>query len=272
MDLELLAGRIKDWGLAQGFDAIGIARAEVGEAEPRLNAWLAKGFPGVMHYMSQHGTARARPAELIPGTVTVIVGRMDYLNDEEVDPKARLDGRTPPPRRYTWIDLPQIPRHFLRCVLTSEDQRFFQHHGFDWREIELAQLQAERSGKPLRGASTISMQCARSLFLWQGRSLIRKGLEAYYTFWLELLLPKRRILELYANVIEMGDGIYGIEAAAQAHFGTSARALNREQAALLAAILPNPRQRDPRQPSPAVNARAARILRAEPGLKVPAAF
>ena len=186
--------------------------------------------------------------------------------------EARLDGRTPPPRRYTWIDLPQIPRHFLRCVLTSEDQRFFQHHGFDWREIELAQLQAERSGKPLRGASTISMQCARSLFLWQGRSLIRKGLEAYYTFWLELLLPKRRILELYANVIEMGDGIYGIEAAAQAHFGTSARALNREQAALLAAILPNPRQRDPRQPSPAVNARAARILRAEPGLKVPAAF
>ncbi len=186
--------------------------------------------------------------------------------------EASLDGRTAPPRRYEWIDFAQIPRPFLRCVLTSEDQRFFQHHGFDWHEMKIARLEAERRRKAPRGASTITMQCARSLFLWQGRSLIRKGLEAYYTFWMELLLSKRRILELYANVIEMGDGIYGIEAAAQAHFGTSARGLKREQAALLAAILPSPRKRDPRQPSPVVSARAARILRAEPGLKVPDAF
>jgi monofunctional glycosyltransferase len=186
--------------------------------------------------------------------------------------EARLAGKTAAARRYEWIDFAQIPRPFLRCVLTSEDQRFFQHHGFDWHEVKLARLEAERRRKPVRGASTITMQCARSLFLWQGRSLVRKGLEAYYTFWMELLLPKRRILELYANVIEMGDGIYGVEAAARAHFGTPARHLKREQAALLAAILPNPRQRDPRQPSPAVSARAARILRDEPHLKTPAAF
>ena len=176
------------------------------------------------------------------------------------------------PRRYEWIDLARVPRAFLRCVLTSEDQRFFQHHGFDWKEMQIAEREAERRGKPPRGASTISMQCARSLFLWQGRSWIRKGLEAYYTFWMELLLSKHRILELYANVIEMGDAVYGIEAASQAHFGTSARALKREQAAMLAAILPNPREWNPRHPSPALSARAARILREEPGLKVPAAF
>lgn len=188
-----------------------------------------------------------------------------FLRTAEV----RISGRSPAPRRYVWIDADQISRSFLRCVLTSEDQRFFQHRGFDWKEMKIAQREAERRGKPARGASTITMQCARSLFLWQGRSWIRKGLEAYYTFWMELLLPKRRILELYANVIEMGDAVYGVEAAAQAHFGTSARALKREQSALLVAILPNPRKRDPQHPSAAVTARAARILRDEPALKAP---
>lgn len=183
--------------------------------------------------------------------------------------EARMGGGPVPVQRYAWVDSGQIPRAFFRCVLTSEDQRFYQHRGFDWKEVKIAQREAKRKGKSPRGASTISMQCARSLFLWQGRSWVRKGLEAYYTFWMELLLPKQRILELYANVIEMGDAIYGVEAAAQAHFGTSAHALKREQCALLAAILPNPRQRDPRHPSPAVTSRAARILKNEPGLKVP---
>lgn len=186
--------------------------------------------------------------------------------------EARIAGQPAAPRRYEWIDLARVPRVFLRCALTSEDQRFFQHHGFDWKEMQIAQREAERRGQPPRGASTISMQCARSLFLWQGRSWVRKGLEAYYTFWMELLLSKHRILELYANVIEMGDAVYGVEAASHAHFGTSARALKREQAALLTAILPNPRQWDPRHPSPALSARAARILREEPSLKIPAAF
>ena len=143
------------------------------------------------------------------------------------------------PLRYRWIDLPQIPEMFLEHLWISEDQRFFQHEGFDWKEMDLAVKEAERKGKPVRGASTITNQCARSIFLWQGRSWIRKGLESYYTIWMEMLLPKRRILELYANVIEMGRGIYGVEAASQHYFGVSARGLTRKQSAMLAAVLPN---------------------------------
>ncbi len=177
--------------------------------------------------------------------------------------EARLAGRPAAERRYVWRDLGQMPPEFLRFALTGEDQRFFRHGGFDWREIRTARAQAERTGGEVRGASTISMQCARSLFLWQDRSWVRKGLEAYYTFWMELFLPKRRILELYANVIEMGDGIYGIEAAARAHYGTGSRALTREQCAMLAALLPAPRVWNPRAPSPRLSARCAKLLRQE---------
>ena len=152
------------------------------------------------------------------------------------------------PLLYRWIDLPQIPEMFLKHLWISEDQRFFQHEGFDWKEMDLAVKEAERKGKPVRGASTITNQCARSIFLWQGRSWIRKGLESYYTIWMEALLPKRRILELYANVIEMGRGIYGVEAASQHYFGVSARGLTREQSAMLAAVLPNPKGWDPTKP------------------------
>lgn len=172
-------------------------------------------------------------------------------------------------RQYVWLPLAQIPRDFLKFAFVAEDQRFFQHHGFDWREIALARRQAERTGQEPRGASTITMQCARSLFLWQGRSWVRKGLEAYYTFWMEALLSKPRILELYANVIEMGDGIYGIEAAARAHYGVSAHALGREQCAMLAAILPNPRVWNPAKPTPQLAARCAKILRQEKQVAFP---
>jgi monofunctional glycosyltransferase len=167
------------------------------------------------------------------------------------------------PLRYRWIDLPQIPKMFLEHLWISEDQRFFQHDGFDWKEMDLAVKEAERKHKPVRGASTITNQCARSIFLWQGRSWIRKGLESYYTIWMELLLPKRRIFELYANVIEMGRGIYGVEAASQHYFDVSARGLTREQSAMLAAVLPNPKGWDPRNPSPMLRWRQQRILRRE---------
>jgi len=185
--------------------------------------------------------------------------------------EARWSGQPLPGRHYIWRPLAEISPDFLKFVFIAEDQRFFQHHGFDWREVEIARKQAERTGRQPRGASTISMQCARSLFLWQGRSWVRKGLEAYYTFWMEALLPKRRILELYANVIEMGDGVYGIEGAARAHFQTSARALRREQSAALAAILPNPRKWNPREPSPKLAARIAKILRQERAVAFPPA-
>jgi monofunctional biosynthetic peptidoglycan transglycosylase len=173
------------------------------------------------------------------------------------------------PLRYRWIPLAQIPEMFLKHLWISEDQRFFQHEGFDWKEMDLAMEKAEKTGKPVRGASTITNQCARSIFLWQGRSWIRKGLESYYTIWMEVLLPKRRILELYANVIEMGPGIYGVEAASQHYFGVSARGLTREQSAMLAAVLPNPKGWDPTNPSPVLRWRQQLILRREQNARFP---
>jgi len=173
------------------------------------------------------------------------------------------------PLRYRWIDLPQIPEMFLEHLWISEDQRFFQHEGFDWKEMDLAVEEAERKGKPVRGASTITNQCARSIFLWQGRSWIRKGLESYYTIWMEALLPKRRILELYANVIEMGRGIYGVEAASQHYFGVSARGLTRDQSAMLAAVLPNPKGWDPTKPGRTLRWRQRRILQRERNANFP---
>jgi monofunctional glycosyltransferase len=173
------------------------------------------------------------------------------------------------PLRYHWIDLPQIPEMFLEHLWISEDQRFFQHEGFDWKEMELAMKKAERTGKPVRGASTITNQCARSIFLWQGRSWIRKGLESYYTIWMETLLPKRRILELYANVTEMGRGIYGVEAASQHYFGVSARGLTREQSAMLAAVLPNPKGWDLANPGRTLRKRQRRILQRERSANFP---
>ena len=173
------------------------------------------------------------------------------------------------PLLYRWIDLPQIPKMFLEHLWISEDERFFQHNGFDWKEIDLALKKAERKGKPVRGASTITNQCARSIFLWQGRSWIRKGLESYYTIWMEALLPKRRILELYANVIEMGPGIYGVEAASQHYFSVSARGLTREQSAMLAAVLPNPKGWDPTNPGRTLRWRQRRILQRERNANFP---
>src|SRR6478752_6017759 len=134
-----------------------------------------------------------------PWTLPMLIGRVGALFSSA--PKH--------PLLYRWIDLPQIPKMFLEHLWISEDQRFFQHEGFDWKEMDLAVKEAKRKKKPIRGASTITNQCARSIFLWQGRSWIRKGLESYYTIWMEMLLPKRRILELYANVIEMGAGSTG---------------------------------------------------------------
>jgi len=173
------------------------------------------------------------------------------------------------PLLYRWIDLPQIPEMFLEHLWISEDQRFFQHEGFDWKEMDLALKEAERKRKPVRGASTITNQCARSIFLWQGRSWIRKGLESYYTIWMEILLPKRRILEMYANVIEMGRGIYGVEAASRHYFGVSARGLTREQSAMLTAVLPNPKGWDPTKPGRTLRWCQQRILQRERNANFP---
>ena len=127
------------------------------------------------------------------------------------------------------------------AVLAAEDQVFPDHSGFDWKSIEKAISHNEKKPAKIRGASTLSQQVAKNVFLWQGRSWIRKGLEVYFTFLIETLYSKQRILELYLNVVEMGEGIFGIEAAAQAYFGKSAAQLNYNEASQIAACLPNPK-------------------------------
>jgi monofunctional biosynthetic peptidoglycan transglycosylase len=157
-----------------------------------------------------------------------------------------------------WIALPDVAPDVVRAVIASEDARFCRHLGFDWREIRNAWRDWRERGR-LRGASTISMQTARSVFLWPGRDPVRKGLEIGLTVPLEALWPKRRILEVYLNVVEWGPGVYGIQAAARHHFGKSAGALTPTEAARLTAILPAPRSWSAAQPGSHVRQRAATI-------------
>lgn len=159
------------------------------------------------------------------------------------------------PREQQWQTLPQLPQEIIWFAILSEDGRFFEHQGIDWTEMQQAIKSRDR------GASTITMQTARSLFLWQGRSYLRKLLEIYYTCWMELLLGKERILELYLNVLETGPGVYGMAAGAQYQFDRPLDQLTRSQLALLVAILPNPIQRAAYSPAPSVTAKQRWILK-----------
>lgn len=159
-----------------------------------------------------------------------------------------------------WVPMEKISPFLYRAVIASEDQKFLDHHGFDWEAIRAA-MDENRSGKRLRGGSTITNQTAKNVFLWPGRNLLRKGLEAYFTLLIEFFWSKERILEVYLNVIEMGDGIYGAEAAARVYFGKAAVDLNRQESALIAAVLPNPLRWRPDQPSSYLRQRQAWILR-----------
>ena len=152
----------------------------------------------------------------------------------------------------------KISPNLAKAVIASEDARFFSHNGFDWIEIDKA-LDAHRKGKRLRGASTISQQTAKNVFLFPGRSWVRKGFEVYFTFLIETFWGKERILEVYLNVAEMGRGIYGAEAAAEHLFCTRAAKLSSRQASLIAACLPNPLVRKANAPSAGVRKRAADI-------------
>lgn len=183
--------------------------------------------------------------------------------------EARLGGRTPPPVRFRWLPWRALPDDFLRAIWAAEDARFFKHHGFDWIEFHTAMAQAERTGTSPRGISTITMQCARSLFLWQGHSYVRKGLEAYYTFWMEALLPKRRIFELYANVIELGDGVYGVNAASERWYRKPASQLSSDECVALATLPGAPRRWNPHAPSRRYRGRQARAARELPLMRWP---
>lgn len=162
--------------------------------------------------------------------------------------------------RYQWVPWKRIAPVVPLAMVAGEDQTFPFNHGFDIPSIRAAIDEAEAGGR-LRGASTITQQTARNLFLWSGGGFFRKGLEAYFSVLIDVTWPKRRVLEVYANIAELGNGIYGVEAAAQAYFHESASRLTAHQAALLAAVLPNPRGWHADRPSPYIQRRAAWIER-----------
>ena len=154
----------------------------------------------------------------------------------------------------TWKPLSEISPDLQLAVVCTEDQNFLKHHGFDFGAIQKAIKHNEKS-KRKRGASTISQQTAKNVFLWPGRSWIRKGFEVYFTFLIESIWSKERIMEVYLNIAEMGNGIYGAEAASKAYFNTSAAKINKRQAATLAIVLPSPLKYNAKYPSPYLNGR-----------------
>ncbi len=171
--------------------------------------------------------------------------------------------------RHSWVPYSRISEHLKRAVVAAEDAKFLDHEGFDWEAIHDAMRKNERRGKVVAGASTISQQLAKNLFLSGHRSWLRKAQEAAITWMMERTLSKRRILEVYLNVAEWGEGIFGAEAAARHHFGVPAAALSMEQAAWLAAILPSPRRYDRGRETPYIVGRMATISARMAGASIP---
>ena len=161
--------------------------------------------------------------------------------------------------RHHWVPLEEISPSLGVAVIAAEDQNFTDHFGFDWQAIEKAVQHNEKSRRK-RGASTVSQQTAKNLFLWSSRSWTRKGLEAWFTLLIEAGWSKKRILEVYLNIVEFGDGVYGAEAAARTYFGKPAKRLTPSEAALLAAVLPNPRKFKANAPSEYIRGRQGWIL------------
>lgn len=171
--------------------------------------------------------------------------------------------------RKKWRSYERISPEMAKAVIASEDNLFAEHNGFDWKEMKKAIEDHRKKGKKLRGASTISQQTAKNVFLWPGRSFVRKAFEAYFTVLIEWIWGKERILEVYLNVAEMGKGIYGAEAAAQEFFGKSASELTRREASLITACLPNPIERHADKPSQYVSKRAGQIRSLIPKIAYP---
>ena len=179
----------------------------------------------------------------------------------EKDPKATI--------RFQWVPYERISTHLKRAVIAAEDAKFLEHEGFDWEGIAKAREKNERKGRVVAGGSTITQQLAKNLFLSPSKSYVRKAQEAIIALMLEALLPKRRILELYLNVIEWGNGVFGAEAAAKRYFGIPASQLSAEQAARLAAMIPSPRRFERNPGSEYLDGRVSTILARMPSAIVP---
>ena len=162
--------------------------------------------------------------------------------------------------KHDWVSIDHISRNLPLAVVCSEDQNFMNHSGFDMKAIQRSIDDSKRGNKRMRGASTISQQTAKNVFLWPGRSWIRKGFEVYFTVLIEFVWNKERIMEVYLNSIEMGNGIYGAESAARFYYNTSAQNLSRTQAAAIAAVLPNPIKYSANSPSPYIQGRIGWIV------------
>ena len=163
--------------------------------------------------------------------------------------------------RKDWVSIEEMSPYLVRAVIASEDQHFNEHWGFDIEALQKA-YQHNQKSKKVKGGSTISQQVAKNVFLWPGRSYFRKGLEAYFTILIEITWSKKRIMEIYLNEIEMGNGIYGAEAAAKKYFRKPAKDLSKRESALVAAVLPNPIRWTPANPNAYIQRRQYRILRA----------
>jgi monofunctional biosynthetic peptidoglycan transglycosylase len=194
-----------------------------------------------------------------PKSTSFMERRLDELRAK--NPKAAL--------RHQWVDYERISPNLKRAVVAAEDAKFIDHEGFDWEGIQRAIEKNQKRGRPVSGGSTISQQLAKNLFLSGERSLVRKGQEAVITLMLETVMSKRRILELYLNVAEWGEGVFGAEAAARHHFGVSAANLSAAQSARLAAMLPRPRFYDRNRGSQYLAAYSERILARMPSAQVP---
>lgn len=185
----------------------------------------------------------------VPLTPLMVIRCVQHIGDGE---RPRLS--------HHWVPLSEMSKYMPVAVIASEDQKFMSHNGFDAEAIGQA-VRERQSGHRIRGGSTISQQTAKNVFLWPTSSWVRKGFEVYFTFLIETLWSKQRIMEVYLNSIEMGDGIYGVEAVAQANFGCSAAELKRSECALIAATLPNPRRFSSLHPGPYMRKRQAWIQR-----------
>jgi len=186
----------------------------------------------------------------IPVTPLMVIRLWEQAWDEKKEVRLYKD----------WVSMDKISKHMPQAVYGAEDQKFLEHNGFDWKAMEEA-WEKNKKGKRIKGASTISQQTAKNVFLWPSRNLVRKGLEAYFTFLIETIWSKERIIEVYLNVIEMGPGIYGIEAASQTFYNRPASKLTRQQAAMIAAVLPNPIRWSPAKPTGYIRGRQSWILR-----------
>ena len=196
---------------------------------------------------------------LDPSSTAFMNARLAELLEDH--PKASL--------RQQWVDYPRISTHLKRAIIAAEDAKFLEHEGFDWEGMQNALEKNLRKGRVVAGGSTISQQLAKNLFLSGEKSIIRKGQEALITLMIEGVLPKRRILELYLNLIEWGDGVFGAEAAARHYFGVSAAQLSPSQAAWMAGIVPNPRYYDGGRATSSLNRRIDRIQRDMGAVRIP---